>query len=165
MGAGGKGAFFPIDASKQDFKDLPQLPPSVPGRGKPALAAVQCELVDTIMKDAKFSFITKDGSVAPPSQTVPEGWTTDTIFLDSAGKEEEMEMNEGERKMEEKLKAKGKVTAWDLEFKRKYQMKKKQMELKKLAAYAKSLTGSDKMHPPIILKEESKDKGDKDKDK
>merc|ERR1711953_695485 len=129
------------------------------------MGAVQCELVDTIMKDAKLSYISKTGSAAPPSVTVPEGWTTDTIFLDSAGKEEEMEMNEGERKMEEKLKAKGKVTAWDLEFKRKYQMKKKQMELKKLAAYAKSLTGSDKMHPPIIMKEEKDDKEKKGKAK
>merc|ERR1712176_1140357 len=73
--------------------------------------------------------------------------------------------NEGERRMEEKLKAKGKVTAWDIKFKRKYQMKKKQMELKKLAAYAKSLTGSDKMHPPIIMKEEKDDKDKKVKGK
>merc|ERR1711972_572344 len=74
-----------------------------------------------------------------------------------------MEKNEAERKMEEKMKLKGKISARDLEFQRKFQMKRRQMALKALHAYSKSLTGSDKLHPPIIMKEDPKDEKAKDK--
>merc|ERR1712187_285659 len=61
----------------------------------------------------------------------------------------------------EKFKDKGKVTARDLEYQRKFQLKKRQLEIKKLQSYANSLTGSSKLHPPIIIKEEKDNKKDK----
>lgn len=49
----------------------------------------------------------------------------------------------------------GKITARDLEFQHKFKMNKRQKALKALHSYAKSLTGSDKMHPPIIMQDYS----------
>merc|ERR1711907_614636 len=71
------------------------------------------------------------------------------------------------KKFRAKMAAKGqKMSARDIEFQRKFQLKKKQMALKALAAYSKSLTGSDKLHPPIIMKDEAaKGKTDDAKDK
>merc|ERR1719265_1114156 len=68
-----------------------------------------------------------------------------------------MEENEGEKRLKAKMAAKKKITAWDIEFQKKFLLKRRQMALRALAAYAKSLTGSDKLHPPIIMKEEKKE--------
>merc|ERR1711879_62703 len=77
--------------------------------------------------------------------------------LDMVKEEETMEKNEAEKKMEERMKLKGKISARDLEFQKKFQMKRRQLALKSLHAYSKSLTGSDKLHPPIIMKEDPKE--------
>merc|ERR1712057_84356 len=44
-----------------------------------------------------------------------------------------------------------KRTAKDALFEKKFALKKKQMALRALYAYSKSLTGSDKLHPAIIM--------------
>merc|ERR1712032_585475 len=44
---------------------------------------------------------------------------------------------------------------------RKYALKTRQIALRSLAQHAKSLTGSDKLHPPIIMREEPKGKDGK----
>merc|ERR1712110_1351656 len=97
----------------------------------------------------------------------PKRWTAQR-FYDSVEYEQNMEMNAAEKKMqlkmEEKRKTGQKITARDLDFQRKFVLKTKQMMLRALAQYAKSLTGSDKLHPPIIMKED-KEKKDGDKGK
>merc|ERR1711920_872522 len=98
-------------------------------------------------------------------------WNEIVPFLDEVKKEEEMEKGEAEKKLEEKLKAKtGKISAKDADYQRKFVMKRRQLALRALHSYAKSLTGSDKLHPPIIMKEQKdgekdeKDAKEKEKD-
>merc|ERR1719379_2435457 len=90
-------------------------------------------------------------------------WTKGAI-IDSVKEEEKIEDNAAEKEFKRKMQLKKKITAHDLEFQRKFAMKKKQMALRPLHSYSKSLTGSDKLHKPIIMKEEKADKkAEKDK--
>merc|ERR1712086_279880 len=122
------------------------MPAKAPARSKPELADVESELMDTIMKDVDFKKmmnITGDATdtTAAPKAVVWDkyGWI-EGRYLDSNNEEETMEMNEGEKKMAEKMKAKGKITARDLEFQRKFALKKRQVALRALSGYARSLT-------------------------
>merc|ERR1712129_669919 len=80
-------------------------------------------------------------------------WNKDG-YIDSFKAEETLEEGDAERKMRARIMDKGKVTARDLEFERKFKLKKRQLEIRKLQSYANSLTGSNKLHPPIILTED-----------
>merc|ERR1711879_509929 len=117
---------------------------------------------------APWKELEKADGAARPDKIEPKRWVP-TRFYDSAEYEEFMEENAGEKKMrlkmEEKRKRGEKITARDLDFQKKFQLKTKQMMLKALARYANSLTGSSGLHPPIIMKEDKEKKDDADKKK
>jgi len=168
---GSKEKFFPIAMSA--VLKLPGIAPPAPPakekpRQKPEIKDIKSDFCANLWQDREFSNISlleqADVSIERDVAWTKYSWYENHVFLDDVKRMEEMEKNEGEKKMEEKMKAKGKLTARDLDFQRKFQMKKRQMALKALHAYSKSLSGSDKLHNPIIMKDDEKDK-DKDKDK
>lgn len=188
--SGAKEDFFPIAIAP--LSELPGIqPPALPqeanSRTEPQLVIINSDFISTLKKGAppnllkqvkeddpdtleiKHVEITEaDESTAVPNATLwkKHDWTEGN-YLDAVKSEEFMEKNLGEIRMEEKFKAKGKITARDLEFMKKWHLKKKQLALKQLNMYANSLTGSNKLHPAIIMKDEKKDddkKGDDKKD-
>eukprot|EP00929_Paragymnodinium_shiwhaense_P082526 TRINITY_DN4351_c0_g1_i1.p1 TRINITY_DN4351_c0_g1~~TRINITY_DN4351_c0_g1_i1.p1 ORF type:complete len:1954 (-),score=750.05 TRINITY_DN4351_c0_g1_i1:133-5994(-) len=169
--SGAKGKFFPIQmkAVKEEDAGLsvtpPAMPPTLKPRGCQELGESDSELLKMLQKDVTFSAKDvqfKDCSDEQFPKSVLWGedkktgglqWTEGKQY-DSVLYEETMELNEGQKKMQEKLKQKGgKLTARDIEFQKKYALKTKQLALKALSRYSQSLTGSSKMHPPIIMKE------------
>merc|ERR1712039_800291 len=85
-------------------------------------------------------------------------WNRDAGFLDGVKDEEKMEKNLHQKKMEEKMKLKGKITGKDMEYFKKLEMRQRQLALKAIHAYSKSLSDSHGLHPPIIMKEEKNEK-------
>merc|ERR1712129_633716 len=145
----------------------PEPPSKIQPRQKPELIDVKSDFCATLWKEEQFNNVTvvevgaDEGGglgVLPDKHK----WNEAVPFLDEVKKEEEMERGEAEKKLEEKLKAKtGKISARDVDYQRKFVMKRRQLALRALHSYAKSLTGSDKLHPPIIMKEQ-KDGGEKE---
>lgn len=161
---GAKDKFFPITMSA--LLNFPGIePPALPdastntSRKKPQLAKVDSELLHMILQAASVKDIAEK-EVPPVNSDLSLfsdfKWANSGL-LDAVVAEETMEMNEGEKRMAEKMKGK-KLTARDIEFQRKFQLKKRQLALRALHQYSKSLTGSDKLHPPIIMKDD-KDEG------
>eukprot|EP00928_Gymnodinium_smaydae_P014150 TRINITY_DN15141_c0_g2_i3.p1 TRINITY_DN15141_c0_g2~~TRINITY_DN15141_c0_g2_i3.p1 ORF type:complete len:1998 (-),score=638.27 TRINITY_DN15141_c0_g2_i3:221-6076(-) len=164
---GSKAKFFPINMArltKLPGIAPPELPEKLKAAGKPQLVQVENELLQELWEGEEFTSVKLVEEEPPVAKNVlwenydwDQGGNIDSLLY-----EETMEMNEGEKRMQEYLKAKGKITAKDLEYQRKFQLKKRQLALRKLSDYAKSLTGSDKLHHPIIMREdkdEGKDKG------
>jgi len=170
---GSKDAFFPINMKA--LLEIPDLkPPSLPGKDKPRstpeLSAVESEFFTYMRKgDDEISHITLvEATDQEISTTLQEkhGWATD-VQLDLLKEEERMEKSAAQKKMEAyTLQRGGKVTERDIEYKRKFELKRRQLALRALTQYAKSLTGSNRLHPPIIMKEDSaKDKKSGEQDK
>mmetsp|Transcript_59948 Transcript_59948/g.97036 ORF Transcript_59948/g.97036 Transcript_59948/m.97036 type:complete len:1938 (-) Transcript_59948:58-5871(-) len=171
--AAGTDKFWPLSMSA--LKDLPGIePPDLPEkmapRPKPELVDVKSSFLQTLWAEQGF----EHADLLDPADEEEEGsdllWERHTwnkgVYIDDVAKEQEMEKNEGEKRLEEKMKAKsGKLTERDLQFIAKFVLKKRQLALRKLHRYSKSLTGSDKLHPPIIMKETQDDKGGKKEEK
>mmetsp|Transcript_92223 Transcript_92223/g.176876 ORF Transcript_92223/g.176876 Transcript_92223/m.176876 type:complete len:1979 (-) Transcript_92223:351-6287(-) len=168
-GGGGKQGFFPINTtSLKDVPgiDPPELPEKEPKREPPVLKEFQNEYLETLWKDMKFKNIREveadDEETCSELFEEPCNWTRGS-YLDSLKEEETMEdsgaIKQFKLRREQKIKEGKKITAKDLEFEKQFMMKRRMLALRGLHLYAKSLTGSDKLHPAIIMKE------DKDKDK
>ncbi|CAE8692993.1 unnamed protein product [Polarella glacialis] len=171
--AAGTDKFWPLSMSA--LKDLPGIePPDLPEkmapRPKPELVDVKSSFLQTLWAEQGF----EHADLLDPADEEEEGsdllWERHTwnkgVYIDDVAKEQEMEKNEGEKRLEEKMKAKsGKLTERDLQFIAKFVLKKRQLALRALHSYSKSLTGSDKLHPPIIMKETQDDKGGKKEEK
>lgn len=148
-----KEKFFPMKLSglkELDGLDPPDLPPIIPARSKPVLHAMKSELMSQIwMED--FGVKEKDEDAEENAQLLWERYQwKENIRINGVAEAQEMEKNEAVKRMEEKMRKKDKITDKDREYERKFHMKMRQMALKALHAYAKSLSGSDKLHNPII---------------
>mmetsp|Transcript_33055 Transcript_33055/g.51346 ORF Transcript_33055/g.51346 Transcript_33055/m.51346 type:complete len:2017 (-) Transcript_33055:221-6271(-) len=161
---GSKDKFFPLDLTDilgfEQFEKPPEMPPQEGVRPKAQLQPYDNVFLAALWKDFDFDRIDEQNatSAAVGCQLWedPYGWY-EHGKIDSIKAEEFMEENAAEKKLRLKLEAKGKITAADLEFERKFKLKTRQQALKALAAYAKSLTGSDKLHHPIIMPDEKKE--------
>jgi len=165
--SGSSEPFFPI--AMDALKSLPNIqPPDMPARlpamAKPELADIKSNFLEALWEDATF----KDMKMVEITDVEEDNvlWADENnsdartyqwnkyASIDSFKEEENMDDNEAQKAEKAKLAEKKKVTAWDIEFQRKFALKKRQLALRALSQYSKSLTGSDKLHPPIIMKTE-----------
>jgi len=175
--SGSSEPFFPIVI--EALKGLPNIqPPDIPARlppmSKPELADIKSDFLEALWEDATF----KDMSMVEATEMEEENvlWAVDDDpeakthkwnrygQIDSFKEEENMDDNEAEKAWKAKQ-AEKKKTAYDIEYQRKFALKKRQLALRALSQYAKSLTGSDKLHPPIIMKTEKEKEKEKEAEK
>eukprot|EP00434_Breviolum_minutum_P001099 symbB.v1.2.000962.t1/scaffold39.1/size394969/6 len=165
-----KEKFFPMKLSglkELDGLDPPDLPAIIPARSKPVLHAMKSELMSQIwMED--FGVKEKDEDAEENAQLLWERYQwKESIKINAVAQEQEMEQNAHQKKLEEMMRKKGKISDKDKEYMRKKNFAMRQKGLRKLHTYAKSLTGSDKLHLPIMVVKEDlkKEEGKKPQEK
>merc|ERR1712087_927991 len=151
----------------------PELPAKEDARGKPKISSIDSDLLDKMYKGHEFKNVdVGDGEDMSNQGSLwsKYGWNTNATFFDSLKKEEEMEKNEFDKKMEEKFRLKaaaaGKtnMSARDEAYMKTLKMKQRQLALRALHSYSKSLTDSHGMHPPIVMTDQERElqqQGDK----
>lgn len=152
--ASSKEKFFPFKVS--GLKELnglkpPALEPAPAARNMPALHEISSDLKTYLWKDTEFAITEKDEDTEGDARLLWDRYSwREGVRINAVAEAQAMEKNEGQKKMEEKMRAKGKITDKDREFERKFHLKMRQLGLKKLDFFAKSLAGADKLHNPII---------------
>mmetsp|Transcript_45205 Transcript_45205/g.105396 ORF Transcript_45205/g.105396 Transcript_45205/m.105396 type:complete len:1912 (+) Transcript_45205:101-5836(+) len=169
--ASSKEKFFPLKlAPIKDMAGLqpPDLPAQAGARERPVLFKIESELFDAMWKEKADNLNQKDEDEPDDAGLLWERYNwkdkNEQKRVDAILEVQEMEKNEAEKRMEQKMREKKKITDKDREYERKFHMKKRQMAIRYLARYAKSLTGSDKLHLPIVsVKCDQKEEEDKKK--
>ncbi|CAE7192690.1 ZIFL2 [Symbiodinium natans] len=166
--ASSKEKFFPLKISAmKDLEGLepPDLPDQARVRERPSLFKIQSGLFDAMWKEKADNLkeIDEDEAADPPLLWDRYSWKQG-VRVDAIQEVQEMEKNEAEKRMEQKMREKKKITDKDREYERKFHMKRRQMALRSLHRYAKSLTGSDKLHLPIVSVKADQKKEDQKKE-
>jgi len=152
--ASSKEKFFPLKLSA--MKDLPGLePPQLPEqarvRERPVLFKIESGLFDAMWKEKADNLRENDEDEPEDAGLLWDRYEwKQGVRVDAIQEVQEMEKNEAEKRMEQKMREKKKITDKDREYERKFHMKRRQMALRALHRYAKSLAGSDKLHLPIV---------------
>eukprot|EP00746_Dinoflagellata_sp_MGD_P125685 gnl/MRDRNA2_/MRDRNA2_60514_c0_seq1.p1 gnl/MRDRNA2_/MRDRNA2_60514_c0~~gnl/MRDRNA2_/MRDRNA2_60514_c0_seq1.p1 ORF type:complete len:1869 (+),score=477.09 gnl/MRDRNA2_/MRDRNA2_60514_c0_seq1:406-5607(+) len=160
--SGAKDGFFPIKMGglvDLDGISPPEMPDPRKPLSKPQIQKNSSDLLQYLMADEQFA--TLQIVDAEDAQDGQELWETHNwgrgAAVSTVDMEQKMEDNKAEAEFKRRQAQKKKITAYDIEFQRKFALKRRQQALRALHTYSKSLTGSDKMHPPIIMAEKKEE--------
>eukprot|EP00435_Cladocopium_sp_Y103_P062278 s262_g23.t2 len=128
----------------------PKLPEILAARKKPVLHQMKSELMSAIWQE-EFNFQVTEEEVQEKPQLLFDRYQwKDDVRINAVEEAQHMERSAAQKAWDEKMRLRGKITDKDREWQRKKEDEKRQRALRHLHTYAKSLTGSDGMHHPII---------------
>lgn len=145
--------FFPMKlAELKDLEGLepPKLPAILAARKKPVLHQMKSELMSAIWQE-EFNFQVTEEEVEEKPQLLFDRYQwKEEVRIDAVLEAQHIERSAAQKAWDEKMRLRGKITDKDREWQRKKEDERRQRALRHLHGYAKSLTGSDALHHPII---------------